>query len=185
MVSISLCVHACAQHSASCFSEILSNKPCAEWPQWPPCPLVVATGCHLRCRSTPAWGGSDAMMTSRTSTGGSSASGRATVSLDELSAADLHSAVGPWEQCLSIHERFPNAEGATLMSVFRKFYETAKDVTLAWFLDDRTPALHRHALNNRHQMDTRRKYTNMILQFGILTECRSEIVAVPGPFACK
>ena len=68
------------------------------------------------------------------------------------------------------------------MSVFRKCYETAKDVTLAWFLDDdRTPALHRHVLNNRHQMDTKRKYTNMILQFGILTECRSEVVAVPGP----
>eukprot|EP00969_Alexandrium_andersonii_P167613 7409473-Alexandrium_andersonii.AAC.1 len=72
------------------------------------------------------------------------------------------------------------------MSVFRKYYEVNENQTLHWFKEREgeggkaLPCLLRHPLNNRHQADTRRKYADMILRFGILTECRSEIVAMPG-----
>lgn len=99
----------------------------------------------------------------------------------EPTDAEMCSTVGPWDPCLSIHERFPNAEGAALMSVFRKYYQVDKDCTLNWFMEgSEKPCLLRHPLNNRHQADTRRKYADLILKFGILTECRSEIVAMPG-----
>ena len=63
------------------------------------------------------------------------------------------------------------------MKQFIKFYVLEKSATLPFFHNGHR-CMFRHELNNRKRADTRRRYTDLILKNGIMTECRSEIVAV-------
>ena len=68
-------------------------------------------------------------------------------------ASSSLSAYGPWEVCLSIHQRYPRAMGAVLAAVADSIYFLPgnQQRPLAWLHPDGSPALLRHPLNNREQ----------------------------------
>ena len=109
--------------------------------------------------------------------------------------------VPPFQQCLSIHIRFPKALGRILQETVRATYVTHEAVTLLFCVleegprvvpannrgpvwPDTVPAgalptFIRHPLNDRFQQSTIEQYANAILQKSVKRGSRSDPVGMP------
>lgn len=80
----------------------------------------------------------------------------------------------------SIEERFPDTKGSIRWAVIMKNYIDRRGETIHFFSKNGKKLLGRHATNQRRQDSVVRKYAKGVLQHGILSDMRSQPMAVPG-----